>query len=157
MKHVGPPSRRASPSIGSISVCWMRKSPASQEEFQYAEKVNEEKASAERDACLAPPGEEWRMMLRQEGALDRSIDRKVRILRALRKQFPTGDRPGLPTDQGDDAEMEKKILGIHIPSGAPAHEEAQRGVPLGGHAGSPPLGPLPPRREGSCWAGSPLW
>ena len=60
------------------------------EEFAYAEKANEERAAIERDACLAPEGETWRMMLRQEAALDRSIDRKVRILLRLRKEF---DRP----------------------------------------------------------------
>ena len=46
------------------------------EEFEYAEKANEERAAIERDACLAPEGETWSMMLRQEAALDRSIDRK---------------------------------------------------------------------------------
>ena len=56
------------------------------EEFAYAEKANEERAAIERDACLAPEGETWRMMLRQEAALDRSIDRKVRILLRLRKE-----------------------------------------------------------------------
>jgi len=44
------------------------------EESEYAEKENEESAAIERDACLAPEGETWRMMLRQEAALDRSID-----------------------------------------------------------------------------------
>jgi hypothetical protein len=44
------------------------------EESEYAEKANEESAAIERDACLAPEGETWRMMLRQEAALDRSID-----------------------------------------------------------------------------------
>jgi hypothetical protein len=57
------------------------------EEFAYAEKANEERAAIERDACLAPEGETWRMMLRQEAALDRSIDRKVRILLRLRKEL----------------------------------------------------------------------
>jgi len=91
-----------------------------QEEFQYAEKVNEEKAAVERDSCLAPEGETWSMMLRQEAALDRSIDRKVRILLAMRREFPTGDLPALPEDPGDDAEMERinKILGMGIPSEA---------------------------------------
>jgi hypothetical protein len=97
-----------------------------QEEFQHAEKVNEEKAAIERDACLAPVGEEWRMMLRQEAALDRSVDRKVRILLALRKEFPDSNLPAVPTEQGDDADMENinKILGIGIPSGAPATQGA---------------------------------
>jgi len=57
-----------------------------QEELEYAEKVNEEKAAIERDACLAPAGDEWKMMLRREETLDRSIDRKIKILLSLRKQ-----------------------------------------------------------------------
>jgi hypothetical protein len=71
-----------------------------QEEFQYAEKVNEEKAAIERDACLAPGGETWRMMLRQEAALDRSIDRKVSILLRLRKE--SASPPSAPAGQDDD-------------------------------------------------------
>ena len=66
---------------------------STQEEFEYAEKANEERAAFERDACLAPQGETWGMMLRQEAALDRSIDRKARILLALRRAFVTGDLP----------------------------------------------------------------
>jgi hypothetical protein len=75
-----------------------------QEEFQYAEKVNEEKAAIERDACLAPEGETWKMMLRQEAALDHSIDRKVRILLRLRKD--AADRPIAPASQDDGVRME---------------------------------------------------
>jgi hypothetical protein len=73
------------------------------EEFEYAEKANEERAAIERDACLAPEGETWRMMLRQEGALDRSIDRKVRILLRLRKE--SADLPVAPTGQDDGARV----------------------------------------------------
>jgi hypothetical protein len=67
------------------------------EEFGYAEKANEERAAIERDACLAPEGETWRMMLRQEAALDRSIDRKVRILLRLRKE--SANLPTAPAGQ----------------------------------------------------------
>jgi hypothetical protein len=44
------------------------------------------------------------MMLRQEAALDRSIDRKVRILLRLRKEFT--DLPSPPAGQGDGGRME---------------------------------------------------
>jgi hypothetical protein len=74
------------------------------EEFAYAEKANEERVAIERDACLAPEGETWRVMLRQEAALDRSIDRKVRILLRLRKD--AADFPIPPPDQDDGARME---------------------------------------------------
>jgi hypothetical protein len=73
------------------------------EEFAYAEKANEERAAIERDACLAPEGETWRMMLRQEAALDRSIDRKVRILLRLRKE--STNLPIAPAGQDDGARM----------------------------------------------------
>ncbi len=73
------------------------------EEFAYAEKANEERVAIEREACLAPEGETWSMMLRQEAALDRSIDRKVRILLRLRKEF-TG-LPSAPAGQDDGARI----------------------------------------------------
>jgi hypothetical protein len=74
------------------------------EEFAYAEKANEERAAIERDACLAPEGETWGMMLRQEAALDRSIDRKVRILLRLRKEFT--QHPSAPAGRGDGTSIE---------------------------------------------------
>jgi hypothetical protein len=74
------------------------------EEFDYAEKANEERAAIERDACLAPEGETWSMMLRQEAALDHSIDRKVRILLRLRKE--STNLPTAPDGQDDGAGVE---------------------------------------------------
>jgi hypothetical protein len=74
------------------------------EEFAYAEKANEERAAIEWGACLAPEGETWKMMLRQEAALDHSIDRKVRILLRLRKD--AADRPVAPAGQDDGARIE---------------------------------------------------
>jgi len=86
-----------------------------QEEFQCAEKLNQEKAAIERDACLAPDGEQWKMMLRREETLDRSIDRKVKILLGLRKKSPA---PPVSTGgQGDDEETEnvERIAAASIP------------------------------------------
>ena len=74
------------------------------EEFEYAEKANEKRAAIERDACLAPEGESWAMMLRQEDALDRSIDRKVRILLRLRKEL--ANPPVVPPGGDKSARME---------------------------------------------------
>jgi hypothetical protein len=80
------------------------------EEFAYAEKANEERAAIERDACLAPEGETWSMMLRQEAALDRSIDRKVRILLRLRKE--STNLPVTPAGQDNGAGMENIEEGL---------------------------------------------
>ena len=74
------------------------------EEFEYAEKANEESVAIERETCLAPEGETWSMMLRQEGALDRSIDRKVRIQLRLRKE--STNLPTAPPDKDEGARME---------------------------------------------------
>jgi hypothetical protein len=76
-----------------------------EEEFRYAEKVNEEKAAIERDAALAPAGEVWTQMVRQQAALDRSIDRKVRILLAMRKEFLAGNLPSNPSNGEDQASV----------------------------------------------------
>ncbi len=60
-------------------------------EFQHEVEAREEKAAIERDACLAPSGEEWKLMLRREETLDRSIDRKIKLLLSLRKGVPAKD------------------------------------------------------------------
>jgi len=64
-----------------------------EEEFEYEEKLSEERAAIERDACLAPAGEEWRMMLRREESLDRAIDRKIKLLLSLRKAAAQTPKP----------------------------------------------------------------
>jgi hypothetical protein len=74
---------------------------------------------------LAPAGEVWTTMVRQQAALDRSIDRKVRILLALRKEFTKYRLPAPSADQEDDPEMKEinQLLGIDIPSQTPPTEE----------------------------------
>jgi hypothetical protein len=81
------------------------------EEFEYGERVNEERAAVARDASLGPSGEEWKTLLRREETLDRAIDRKVRIVMTLRKEhmrdelplkFPPWGETKLPKDDFDD-------------------------------------------------------
>ncbi len=62
-------------------------------EFEYEEKMHEQRVAIERDACLAPAGEEWRMMLRREETLDRAIDRKIKLLLSLRKPAAQTQKP----------------------------------------------------------------
>jgi len=57
-----------------------------EEEFEHEEEVQAERAAIERDACLAPEGEQWKMLLRREETLDRAIDRKIKLLESLRKE-----------------------------------------------------------------------
>ncbi len=75
-----------------------------EEEFEYEEKLNEERAAIERDACLAPAGEEWRMLLRREESLDRAIDRKVKLLLSLRKAAARTQEPQTLESRSEPAE-----------------------------------------------------
>jgi len=93
----------------------------------FAEEVaaQEEKDAIERDACLAPAGETWEMLGRQEMALDRSIDRKVKILLTMRKEHARECRGGSrtaptepsaipPEDESNAREAKElsKLLGV---------------------------------------------
>src|SRR5208337_4186206 len=108
------------------------------EEFAYAEKANEERAAIEREACLAPEGETWKMMLRQEAALDHSIDRKVRILLRLRKD--AADRPVAPAsqDQDDGVRMEntEEVVESDISADNPQSAEAVKDLKLNEQCGN---------------------
>jgi hypothetical protein len=102
------------------------------EEFEYAERANEERVAIERDACLAPEGETWSMLLRQEAALDRSIDRKVRILLRLRKELAdlVGTRHGVslhPPDEGDGGRTKNKE-GVANSDNTSYHSRGREGV-----------------------------
>ena len=101
---------------------------AVEQEFEYEEKLNEEKTAIERDACLAPAGEEWRMLLRREESLDRAIDRKIKLLLSLRKAAARTQKPQTLESRSAPAED----------VGAPANDV---GAPLvgaqGGHEGRP--------------------
>ncbi len=86
-------------------------------EAAFAEEMQaqERKDAIARDACLAPEGETWEMLLRLEMALDRAIDRKVRILLTLRKEHalgrggsrtaPTDPDAGPPDNESSDPEV----------------------------------------------------
>ncbi|HYW85215.1 MAG TPA: hypothetical protein VFB30_18285, partial [Spirochaetia bacterium] len=106
-------------------------------EAAFAEemKAQEEKDEIERDACLAPAGETWEMLTRQEMALDRSIDRKVRIILTLRQEHARLSRGGSrtaqqeaspPGNEPDDraAEELSKVVGLDARTESPAEENA---------------------------------
>ena len=103
-------------------------------EAEFGEEVaaQEEKDAIERDACLAPAGETWEVLLRQEAVLDRSIDRKVRILLAMRKDHARmlKEAASPPGDETDDREgraerrsaPESKLVGLDARSESPAED-----------------------------------
>ena len=97
-----------------------------EEEFQHDVDAQEERDAVERDACLAPAGETWGMLLRQEAALDRSIDRKVRIILTMRKEHARllKEEASPPEDEPDDraAEELSKVVGLDVRSESPAEK-----------------------------------
>jgi len=58
---------------------------AARKRYAWCKAQHAEPAPAARDACLAPEGKAWTLILREERDLDRAIDRKVRILLDLRR------------------------------------------------------------------------
>jgi hypothetical protein len=103
-----------------------------EEEFRHAEKVNEEKAAIERDAALAPAGEVWTQMVRQQAALDRSIDRKVRILLAMRKEFLAGKLPSNAGNAEDQASVFAEDETVECGGGRHSHDELAPSLPRNG-------------------------
>jgi hypothetical protein len=97
-----------------------------EEEFQHEVKAQENRDAIERDACLAPAGETWEMLLRQEAGLDRSIDRKVRIILTMRKEHAQQQKEatGRPEDERSDREAEElsKLVGLAARSERSAEE-----------------------------------
>ena len=104
-----------------------------EEEFEYEEKLNEERAAIERDACLAPAGEEWRMMLRREESLDRAIDRKVKLLLSLRKTAAKTQAPQTLESRSAPAE-DVGAPAEDLAAPVPSHEEP---CPEGGGCEAP--------------------
>ena len=109
-----------------------------EEQFQHEVEAQEEKDAIERDACLAPAGETWEVLLRQEMALDRSIDRKVRILLTMRKEHARmlEEAASPPGDEPDDREgraerrsaPESKLVGLDGAEVAPNFSSADAGL-----------------------------
>jgi hypothetical protein len=69
--------------------------------FAEEMKAQQEKDAIARDACLAPEDETANMVLRLEMALDRAIDRKVRILLTMRKEHASLSRGGSRTARAE--------------------------------------------------------
>jgi len=102
-------------------------------EFEYEEKLSEERAAIERDACLAPAGEEWRMLLRREESLDRAIDRKIKLLLSLRKAAARTQKPQTLESRSAPAELGEPAEDVGAPLvGAEADGEGgYEGLPYG--------------------------
>jgi len=129
-----------------------------EEEFEYEEKLNEERAAIERDACLAPAGEEWRMLLRREESLDRAIDRKVKLLLSLRKGPARSQNPQTLESRSAPAELRAPAENVGAPLvGAQAHDECGPANEQPSPEGSPMSGPIrigpsDPGDRGGCQA-----
>jgi hypothetical protein len=107
---------------------------ATEAAFAEEMKAQERKDAIARDSCLAPEGKTWEMLLRLEMALDRAIDRKVRILLTMRKEHARsrgGSRTAEPeasppdNESGDRAAEElSEVVGLDAQTESPAEENA---------------------------------
>ncbi len=112
--------------------------------FAEEMKAQERKDAIARDSCLAPKDETANTVLRLEMALDRAIDRKVRILLTMRKEHASLSRGGSraartgtpwraptpeaspPDNERDDraAEELSKVVGLDAGTESPTEENA---------------------------------
>jgi hypothetical protein len=133
-------------------------------EAAFAEemKAQERKDAIERDSCLAPTDETANMVLRLEMALDRAIDRKVRIVLTMRKEHAQNCRGGSrtaltepeasPPDNGSNdraAEELSKVVGLEARSESPAEGQGGGETPK-----SPEQSENVIENKGSATAGS---
>jgi hypothetical protein len=97
--------------------------------------AQEEKDEIARDSCLAPENEAANMVLRLGMAIDRAIDRKVRILLTMRQEHARLSRGGSRTAQqeasppgnepNDRAAQElSKVVGLDARTESPVEENA---------------------------------
>ena len=107
-------------------------------------KAQEEKDAIARDSCLAPENEAANMVLRLGMALDRAIDRKVRIILTLRQEHarecrggsrtartgtpwraptPEASPPGNERDDRGAKEL-SKVVGLDARTESPVEENA---------------------------------
>ena len=100
--------------------------------FQHEVEAQEKRDAIARDAGLAPEGKTWETLLREEMALDRSIDRKVKILLTLRKEQARAAREAAspPEEEPGDraAEELSKVVGLDPVEVAPNFSSAGAGL-----------------------------
>jgi hypothetical protein len=117
--------------------------------------AQEEKDAIARDSCLAPEDETANMVLRLEMAIDRAIDRKVRILLTMRKEHaqeahtsrqkpsgrmrhPAGPSAIPPEDGSNDREAQELSKLVGLEGGEVAPNETCTDV--GGSSADAPTG-----------------
>jgi hypothetical protein len=102
--------------------------------FAEGMKAQERKDAIARDSCLAPAGKTWEMLLRLEMALDRSIDRKVRIILTMRKEHARmlkgagADTPLSVCDSGQDTEARPSLRETQTPKGRGLRQPENHGT-----------------------------
>jgi hypothetical protein len=65
------------------------------DEYELFKSEHMEISAARQDAALAPDGNEWKLMIRQANAIDRCLDRKMRLLMQLQSGRSRSHRRGL--------------------------------------------------------------
>lgn len=99
-----------------------------------AKPAQEELASAERDARLMPHSPQWVWMIQQGNALDRAIDRKIRLLLQYQRQK---SGPGRRNPEARSQKTEEKAEVGRMKDESGASQETENGEAVPGLAPSP--------------------
>jgi hypothetical protein len=91
---------------------------AVKEEYACAEQLHTEEVAVARDLCLVPADPAWDSLLRQEAVLDRAIDRKVRILMQMRRDYRH--------ERSQEARAPARGVGAPAPGPAPDSQRVER-------------------------------
>jgi hypothetical protein len=83
----GPPDPAGEAELAELQSLLKEEMVAVKEEYACAEQLHTEEVAVARDLCLVPADPAWDSLLRQEAVLDRAIDRKVRILMQMRRDY----------------------------------------------------------------------
>jgi hypothetical protein len=100
---------------------------AVKEEYACAEQLHTEEVAVARDLCLVPADPVWDSLLRQEAVLDRAIDRKVRILMQMRRDYRRErSQEARAPARGAGARAPARGVGAPAPGPAPDSQRAER-------------------------------
>jgi hypothetical protein len=86
-RECGPPDPAGAAELAELQRLLGEEMVAVKEEYAFAEQLHAEEMAVEQDAWPEPSDLAWASLQRQEAGLDRAIDRKVRILMQMRRDY----------------------------------------------------------------------
>jgi hypothetical protein len=123
----GPPDPAGEAELAELQSLLKEEMVAVKEEYACAEQLHTEEVAVARDLCLVPADPAWDSLLRQEAVLDRAIDRKVRILMQMRRDYRRErSQEARAPSEGVGARPSASGVGAPAPGPAPDSRRAER-------------------------------